>query len=131
MRARTDRVNSCRSKSNQQSGNARFARRSITRRLGPFAGRNFRIFYAGYATSMLGSSMSAIALTFAVLDSGGSPADLGLVFAAKVVPQVLVMLARGMLADRAGRRPVMLITDSVRLVVQGVLAGALFAAVSY
>src|SRR5215472_901443 len=127
MPARTDGVNSCRSKSNQRAGNARFARRSISRRLGPFASRNFRIFYAGYAISLLGSSMSAIALTFAVLDSGGSPADLGLVFAANVVPQVLVMLAGGVLADRVGRRPVMLMTDSARLAVQTTLAAALFA----
>ena len=96
-------------------------------RLGPFGSRNFRIFYAGYATSLLGSAMSAIALTFAVLDSGGGPADLGFVFAANVVPQVAVMLAGGVLADRVGRRRVMLVTDSVRLVAQAALAAALFA----
>ena len=70
--------------------------------------------------------MSRIALTFAVLDSGGTAADLGFVFAASVFPQVLVMLGGGVLADRIGRRPVMLITDSVRLAVQGTLAAALF-----
>ncbi len=102
-------------------------RRSLRRRLGPLTERNFRVFYAGYSTSLLGSAMSAIGLTFAVLDSGGSAADLGYVFAASVVPQVLVMLAGGVLADRIGRRPVMLVTDSARLAVQGTLAGALFA----
>ena len=71
--------------------------------------------------------MSRIALTFAVLDSGGSAADLGYVFAANVVPQVLVMLGGGVLADRVGRRPVMLITDTARLAVQGTLAAVLFA----
>jgi MFS family permease len=96
-------------------------------RLGPLSARNFRTFYIGYATSLLGSAMSAIALTFAVLESGGTPADLGYVFAARVVPQVLVMLGGGVLADRMGRRPVMLITDSARLAVQGTLAGLLFA----
>jgi hypothetical protein len=70
--------------------------------------------------------MSAIALTFAVLDSGGGAADLGFVFAASVVPQVVVMLAGGVLADRAGRRPVMLVTDSARFAVQAALAAALF-----
>lgn len=70
--------------------------------------------------------MSAIALTFAVLDSGGGPADLGYVFAANVVPQVLVMLGGGVLADRVGRRPVMLTTDSGRLAVQSTLAALLF-----
>jgi MFS family permease len=96
------------------------------RRLGPLAERNFRVFYAGYATSLLGTSMSRIALTFAVLDNGGSAAELGYVFAANVVPQVLVMIGGGVLADRVGRRPVMLITDTARLAVQGTLAAILF-----
>jgi hypothetical protein len=102
-------------------------RRWLHRRLGPLAERNFRVFYAGYSTSLLGSAMSAIGLTFAVLDSGDGAADLGYVFAASVVPQVLVMLGGGVLADRIGRRPVMLVTDSARFAVQGTLAGALFA----
>src|SRR5215469_9891117 len=97
------------------------------RRLGPLTEPNFRVFYAGYTTSLLGSAMSSIALTFAVLGSGGTAADLGYVFAANVFPQVLVMLGGGVLADRVGRRPVMLITDSARLAVQTTMAAALFA----
>lgn len=123
-------ADSRRSKSIHQHGNGAARqpgrRRFAATRLGPFAERNFRVFYAGYATSLLGSAMSALALTFAVLDSGGSAADLGFVFAARVVPQVLVMLGGGVLADRVGRRLVMLVTDSARLAVQGSLAAALF-----
>jgi MFS family permease len=89
--------------------------------------RDFLIFYIGYSTSLLGTAMSRIALTFAVLDSGGTAADLGYVFAASVFPQVLVTLAGGVLADRVGRRPVMLASDVVRMAVQGTLACALFA----
>ncbi len=85
------------------------------------------MFYAGYATSLLGSAMSTVALTFAVLGSGGSPAELGFVFAADVVPQVLVMIGGGVLADRVGRRVVMLTTDTSRLAVQATLAAALLA----
>jgi len=70
--------------------------------------------------------MSRIALTFAVLDSGGTTADLGFVFAASVFPQVLVMLGGGVLADRVGRRPLMLVADAARLAVQATLAAALF-----
>jgi MFS family permease len=98
----------------------------LARRLGPLRERNFRVFYAGYATSLLGSAMSAIALTFAVLGDGGDAADLGFVFAANVVPQVLVMVAGGVLADRVGRRVVMLSTDTTRLAVQAALAVELF-----
>jgi Major Facilitator Superfamily len=104
------------------------------------AERNFRIFYVGFSTSLLGTAMSRIALTFAVLDSGGPAAgaggsslpastttELGLVFAASVFPQVLVMLGGGVLADRIGRRPLMLVTDAGRFAVQAALAVALFA----
>ena len=86
---------------------------------------NFRRFFAGYLTSLLGTSMSTVALAFAVLDSGGSAADLGYVFAAGVLPQVAFMLGGGVLADRIGRRPVMLAADAVRFAVQATLAGAL------
>ena len=71
--------------------------------------------------------MSRIALTFAVLGSGGAAAQLGLVFAASVFPQVLVMLGGGVLADRIGRRPLMLVTDASRFAVQAALAVALLA----
>jgi MFS family permease len=87
--------------------------------------RDFRNFYLGYCTSMLGTGMSRIALTFAVLDSGASATELGYVFAASVVPQVVFMIGGGVLADRLGRRPVMLITDTGRFGVQSVLAAAL------
>lgn len=104
-----------------------FRSKSIQRQLGPLAGRNFRVFYLGYTTSLLGSAMSGVALTFAVLGAGDSATDLGLVFAAGVVPQVLVMIGGGVLADRAGRRRVMLVTDTLRFGVQSTLAVALFA----
>ena len=86
---------------------------------------NFRRFYAGYVTSLFGTSMSTVALAFAVLDGGGSAADLGYVFAAGVVPQVAFMLGGGVVADRLGRRPVMLAADLVRCAVQATLAVAL------
>jgi MFS family permease len=94
--------------------------------LGVLAEPGFRLFCAGYATSLLGSAMATIALTFAVLRSGGTPDGLGLVFSAAVVPQVLFMLGGGVLADRIGRRPVMLVSDGGRLAVQACLATALF-----
>ncbi len=47
--------------------------------------RDFRRFYAGYATSLLGSSMSTVAIAWAVLGSGANATGLGYVFAAAVV----------------------------------------------
>jgi MFS family permease len=96
-------------------------------RMALFGVRDFRIFYLGYATSLFGSAMAPIAITFAVLGRGGTPTQLGYVMAAGVVPQVFFMIGGGVLADRFGRRKVMLGTDSGRLVVQAALAAALFA----
>jgi MFS family permease len=95
------------------------------RRLAPVREQNFRRFYAGYATSLLGTSMSSIAIAFAVLDSGGTATSLGLVFAAGIVPQAVFLLHGGVIADRVGRRPVMLSADVLRCCAQGTLAAAL------
>src|SRR5260370_16546968 len=83
-------------------------------RLALLAERNFRVFYLGYAISLLGSAMSTIALTFAVLGDGGSAGDLGYVFAAAVVPEAIFMLGGGVLADRLGRRALLLGTHTIR-----------------
>jgi len=89
--------------------------------------RDFRRFYVGYATSLLGSSMSTVAIAWAVLDSGASATGLGYVFAAAVVPQVLLMAVAGAVADRFGRRRVMLTADALRCAAQASLAAAVFA----
>jgi hypothetical protein len=95
-------------------------------RLGPLAGRNFRRFYVGYTTSLLGTSMSAVAIAFAVLQSGGTATTLGVVFTANIVPMIAFMLGGGVIADRLGRRPVMLTADVARCAAQSALAVALF-----
>src|SRR5215813_9974987 len=99
----------------------------LRRRAGVLAVRDFRRFYAGYATSLLGSSMSTVAIAWAVLDSGASATGLGYVFAAAVVPQVLLMAIAGAVADRFGRRRVMLTADALRCAAQASLAVAVFA----
>jgi len=100
--------------------------KTAVNRLAPLRERNFRRFYAGYVTSLLGTSMSGVAIIFAVLGSGGTAADLGYVAAAGIVPQVAFILAGGVLADRLGRRPVMLCADALRCCAQAALAAALF-----
>jgi MFS family permease len=99
----------------------------LRRRAGVLAVRHFRRFYVGYVTSLLGSSMSTVAIAWAVLESGASATGLGYVFAADVVPQVLLMAIAGAVADRLGRRRVMLGADALRCAAQASLAGAVFA----
>jgi MFS family permease len=87
---------------------------------------NFRRFYIGYTISLLGTGVSSVAVAFAVLAAGGTATDLGIVFAANIVPMVAFLLGGGVIADRIGRRPVMLSADVARCAAQGTLAAALF-----
>ena len=88
--------------------------------------KRFRRFFLGYATSLIGSSMAPVAMTFAVLDSGASATDLGLVFASGIVATVVFLVAGGMLADRVPRRAVMVGADLVSAGAQFVFAALVF-----
>jgi MFS family permease len=96
-------------------------------RAGVLAERNFRTFYVGYVTSLFGTAMSSVAIAWAVLESTGSPSGLGLVMASNVVPQVALLAVAGAVADRLGRRRVMLSADALRCCAQGTLAVAVLA----
>jgi MFS family permease len=102
-------------------------RERLRQRVGVLGERNFRRFYVGYATSLIGSSMSTVAIAWAVLDSGVRATGLGFVFAANVVAQVVLLPAAGAIADRLGRRRVMLAADLLRCGAQAAMAAALFA----
>ncbi|GAA1307358.1 MFS transporter [Planotetraspora silvatica] len=93
-----------------------------TRRLAALAHHDLRLFFIGESASLLGSSMATVAVTFAVLDGGGTGADLGYVMAARIVPMVVLMLVGGAVADRFGPRRVMVASDVLRCAVQAVLA---------
>ncbi|MCX4686280.1 MFS transporter [Kitasatospora purpeofusca] len=97
-------------------------RRRLPGRPAVLGERDFRWFFVGYATSLVGSSMAPVAVAFAVLDGGGGGSELGWVMAARILPIVLVMLFGGVVADRLGSRRVMLAADVLRCAVQGVFA---------
>ena len=87
--------------------------------------RDFRLLWLGQAGSALGDSLVGVALAFAVLEVGGTAADLGLVFAAFAVPRVLLTLAGGVWSDRLPRRQVMVACDLVRAVAQALVSSVL------
>jgi MFS family permease len=76
-------------------------------RLGPLAARPFRLLFFGRTVSLLGSAIAPIALAFAVLGISRSPAVLGLVVSARLIPTVLLALVGGVWADRLPRQLVM------------------------
>jgi MFS family permease len=89
------------------------------------ASRDFRLFFTGYSTSLLGTAMSSVAVAFAVLGTGGTATELSVVFTANIVPQVVFTVGGGVIADRMGRRSVMMTADIARFAAQGALAVAL------
>lgn len=91
-------------------------------RFGVLSERNFRLFFIGYAASVIGSAMVPVALTFAVLARGGGAADVGYVLAAETVPLVALLLVGGVIADRFPRKAAMICADVVRFVSEGLLA---------
>jgi MFS family permease len=102
---------------------ATYDRRAMTRfmhrlreSLGALEERNFRLLWLGQTGSTVGDSLSFVAIAFGVLEIGGSATDLGLVFAAHSLPQVVFLLVGGVWADRLPRNLVMLGSDAVRAI---------------
>jgi MFS family permease len=84
--------------------------------------RPFRLLWLGQTGSAIGDALVGVALAFAVLEVGGTAADLGLVFAAFSVPRVLLTLAGGVWSDRLPRQRVMVACDLVRAAAQAVVS---------
>lgn len=84
--------------------------------------RDFRLLLAARTISVLGSRMALVAIPFAVLELGGSATQVGLVVAAEAVPQVLLLLFGGVIADRLPRQGVMVGAEGVAAVAQGIAA---------
>ncbi len=66
--------------------------------------RNFRLWFFGQLTSLVGTWMQTIAQNWLVYELTGSAADLGLVNFIGAVPMVLLTLYAGAIADRFEKR---------------------------
>jgi MFS family permease len=85
--------------------------------------RNFAWLFVARLVSAFGSSMTPIALPFAVLvDLGGDGGDVGLVLAVGSAAQVAMQLFAGAFADRGSRKRQMVGADFLAALAQGVLA---------
>ena len=80
--------------------------------------RHFALLFWGQATSYLGDWLFQVALPFAALGLGASPAQVGLVLAAQMVPFIFLSLVGGAWADRLDRRRLMLVADAARAAIQ-------------
>lgn len=84
--------------------------------------RPFLALLTGRSVSLAGNGLANIAITFAVLDLTGSATDLGIVLAARSVPQVVLLLFGGVLADRLPRHLVLVVSNLVCGLTQTVAA---------
>jgi len=79
--------------------------------LAPLRSRNFTLLWIGQTVSVAGNGMFTIALPLVVLRFTHSPLDLALVFIARTIPSIILLLIGGTVVDRLSRRAVMLASD--------------------
>jgi MFS family permease len=84
--------------------------------------RDVRIFVSARFISMLGSSIAPIALVFAVLDISPAASAVGLVLAARSIPNVVFLLLGGVISDRLPRKLVIIVANSVSGLTQALAA---------
>ena len=84
---------------------------------------NFRAYFLSSLVNGAGSTMGGIALAFAVLEVSRSPSALGIVLAAHTVPEVLLLLAGGVIADRFGRTLTIQLSNVIAGLTQLTIAG--------
>lgn len=90
--------------------------------LHPFRVRNFTLLFSGQTISIIGDALYMVALPWLILTTGGSAQELGIVLAVYGIPRAGSMLVGGWLSDRLRPRRLMLIADTVRMLLVGILA---------
>ena len=89
-----------------------------------FRHRNFRLFYAGQAISLVGTWIQQIALSWLVYRTTGSGFLLGLVTFCSQIPMLLFLPLAGLLSDRYDRRKLMIVAYLLAMI-QAVMLGML------
>jgi MFS family permease len=90
-----------------------------------YRNRDFVLLQGGQLLSSLGSQSSSLAYPLLTLAVTHSPAQVGLVGFARLVPSALFGLLAGVAADRWSRKLLMIAADVVRAVTVGALAAAI------
>ncbi|MCP4360583.1 MAG: MFS transporter [Chloroflexi bacterium] len=88
--------------------------------------RDFRLLFAGVATSLLGDQFTLIATPWLVLQLTDDPVVLGIVLALEGIPRALFMLLGGAITDRFSPRMIMLASDIARLILAGLMTVVVF-----
>ncbi|MFJ8213388.1 MFS transporter [Streptomyces sp. NPDC096033] len=81
--------------------------------------RDFTVFWLGQALSVIGGSLSLVALPMLVLDATGSLVQMGLITVVTGATGILTGLFAGHVVDRSERRRLMIVCDLARAVLLG------------
>lgn len=87
-----------------------------------FRHRNYRIFFAGQAVSLVGTWMQQVAQAWLVLELTGDPIWLGIVAAAQFIPVMILGLFAGVAADALPKRQTLVVTQAVMMTLAVILA---------
>ena len=90
--------------------------------LTPLRERGFRLLWTGMSVSLVGDGILMVTLAWAVYEIENAPTALSIVGVAMTLPQVVFLLAGGVVSDRFDRRRVMIVSDAVRAAVLAALA---------
>lgn len=84
--------------------------------------RDVRLFISARFVTLLGSAIAPIALVFAVLDVSDRPSAVGIVLAARSIPNIVFLLIGGVISDRLPRHVVLVVANTVSGLTQGLAA---------
>jgi len=87
---------------------------------------NYRLWFAGQMTSLMGTWMQSTAQGFLVFQLTNSPAYLGYVSFAGGIPTWLFTLYGGVVADRVPRRTLMIVTQTTMMILAFILSALTF-----
>jgi MFS family permease len=88
----------------------------------PFRNRDFSVFWTGSFLSSMGTQFTTVAMAWQIYELTNSPMQIGLLGLARAVPQILLLLLGGLLADAVDRRKLMMCTQSGLFCVSTALA---------
>jgi MFS family permease len=90
--------------------------------LTPLRHRDFRLFWTGLVLSGIGSQFSTVAMAWQIYELTNSPLQIGLLGLVRALPQIVLLLVGGLLADAMNRRKLMMCTQTGLFFVSGTLA---------
>lgn len=90
--------------------------------LSPLRHRDFRLFWTGLLLSSVGSQFTQVAMAWQIYELTNSPLQIGLIGLVRAVPQMIILVFGGLLADAMNRRKLMMVTQGSLFFVSGTLA---------